>query len=278
MEVPAMIKVIFPEPDTQEWKAWRKKADDATQELIAKVNKGEKPNINDKLYKGMKQVIFDVFHGKCAYCEAKFILDQSGDVEHFRPKKGVTDENDQTIKDHPGYYWLAYDWCNLLPSCGKCNRLTKTRDGNLVGKGNRFPIKGARATKPDDNLENEQHLFIHPVFDDPDEHFVFDPITGLIGSKDGSERGITCIDLLDLNREGLPEERRDIYLSVVAFMYVVSIAYEKNEMEELIENLGVIITYKKGEKAYSLAGRKALEEDNPHYQKTLKPIADFLGL
>jgi len=270
-----MIKVIFPEPDTQEWRAWRKKADDATQELIEKVNNGEDPEINADLYKSMKQVIFDAFHGKCAYCEAEFRLDQPGDVEHFRPKKGVTDENDQLINDHPGYYWLAYNWRNLLPSCNYCNRPSKTRDGKPVGKRNRFPIKGIRATKPDDKLEDEQPLFIHPVFDDPDEHIIFDPVLGFIGAKDGSERGKTCIDLLNLNREGLPEKRLEIYTSVyyisLVFMYMVK--NEMNDREKLRDIFGIIIAYKKGEKAYSLAGRKALkalEEENPDFQEILK--------
>jgi uncharacterized protein (TIGR02646 family) len=93
----------------------------------------------------MRSVLFDAFLGKCAYCEVQFVLDQTGDVEHFRPKAGVVDEHDQRV-DHPGYYWLAYEWSNLLPSCSKCNRLTKTKDGRRVGKGERFPVMGRRAS------------------------------------------------------------------------------------------------------------------------------------
>ena len=52
---------------------------------------------------------------KCWYCESK-ILRPNSDVDHFRPKAGVTCER-QPLAEHDGYYWLAYDWQNFRLSC-----------------------------------------------------------------------------------------------------------------------------------------------------------------
>ncbi len=58
--------------------------------------------------------------GKCCFCESKIQHVMSGEVEHFRPKGGVRQRRSDPL-DRPGYYWLAYDWSNLLLSCQSCN-------------------------------------------------------------------------------------------------------------------------------------------------------------
>ena len=54
------------------------------------------------------------------YCESPVTSTNFGDAEHYRPKKAVTDKKRDTVQygvvPHPGYYWLAYDWRNLLPA------------------------------------------------------------------------------------------------------------------------------------------------------------------
>src|SRR5690349_1720738 len=62
----------------------------------------------------------ELFHGKCAYCESVYRAVDALDIEHYRPKGGVTEDD-----DHPGYWWLAGVWSNLLPSCPPCNQLRK---------------------------------------------------------------------------------------------------------------------------------------------------------
>jgi uncharacterized protein (TIGR02646 family) len=53
----------------------------------------------------------------CAYCGKQ----NSGlDVEHFRPKKKVEED-----EDHGGYWWLAYDCSNYLLGCNVCNQKRK---------------------------------------------------------------------------------------------------------------------------------------------------------
>lgn len=150
------------------------------------------------------------YHNKCAYCERLC----KADVEHYRPKKKVNGDN-----KHEGYYWLCYEWTNLLPSCVKCNR-----DG---GKHNHFPIIGRRIYTPkflkngNLNLDNnkaknkplriERPYLLHPEIDKPEDYFKFDLDANgdgirIIGvDKDG--RGVKTIEICSLNRQELRLER-----------------------------------------------------------------------
>ena len=132
-----------------------------------------------------------LFHGKCAYCETVYASSAPVDVEHFRPKGGVEGE-----PQHPGYWWLAMVWDNLLPSCIDCNRRRKQKSPNptsgslvtldeqarvfsssrimLSGKKDMFPITGPRrATNETDDLALESPLLLDPCRDKPDEHLLF---------------------------------------------------------------------------------------------------------
>lgn len=279
-----MIHQDFPEPNTAEWVEWRQDANTAIQKLIGQVEAGESPRINDQLYKRMRQVLFDAFHGKCAYCEARFVLDQSGDVEHFRPKGAVLDKDGQPVLispsakakvPHPGYYWLAYDWRNLLPSCSKCNRMTRTRDGKWVGKGARFPVKYSWAWHPGDEA-NEEPLLIHPVLDRPEKYLGIDVNTGVIYALDENEKGKACIEVLDLNREGLPEVRRKVYTQLLTRIQAALMAAFFKQWDVFQENFNAITDFQTGKEEYSLAGKKALEGQDD-LRQALKKIGDLLG-
>jgi uncharacterized protein (TIGR02646 family) len=76
---------------------------------------------------------------KCWYCEAKSPR-APFDVDHFRPKLGITVDG-VALAAHTGYYWLAYDWWNFRLSCQRCNRPEKDDTGSLHGKANEFPIQ-----------------------------------------------------------------------------------------------------------------------------------------
>lgn len=283
-----MLKVKFSPPvNDPKWDAWIDQAKAETKRNNRLARKKKKIGYKAKLYKKMRQVIFDGFHGKCAYCEAKFILTETGDVEHYRPKGAVTDELDQRIMisrrgkraiPHPGYYWLAYDWHNLLPSCSLCNRPSRPRRGLRIGKGTRFPVlssstlKYGHARRPGD-LPNELPGFLHPVFDDPHRHLSFDATTGLLIDK--TQRGKLCIDLLGLNREGLAKERKKIYLSVLAFVKTSIESIKQRDMQNVSDNLAIIESYKTGKEAYSLAGRVALKHQRAGMEE-LKRLYDAL--
>jgi len=137
----------------------------------------------------VKKRLDQLFHGKCAYCETFYASSAPVDIEHYRPKGAVEGE-----PDHNGYWWLAMDWENLLPSCIDCNRrrhqTTPRQTGSLEaleqgarfqhsrvmlsGKKDLFPItEGAtRAVKENDDLQAEGALLLNPCHDDPSEHLL----------------------------------------------------------------------------------------------------------
>ena len=182
------------------------------------------------------------FLGKCAYC-ACYIFDfQYGDVEPYRPKKGVTLSDDTPVKKvvgsdsvaHPGYFWLALDWRNLLPSCTDCNQ-PSTVDGRKIGKHNRFPVEGEHAFDPD-QLGEEKPLLLNPVLDSPESHLSVDTETGALLWN--SPRGRATIDVLGLNvRDRLPQERRRVMREVKALLvsYIASDGRDKAPLDELRE-------------------------------------------
>ncbi len=197
---------------------------------------------------------------------------QHGDMEHFRPKGKVTDLSDQSIriqdddgheKEHPGYYWLAYDWENLLPSCQLCNQPSKDLDsatGQTVklGKRSRFPLtSGSRYTwHPDHDLSAESPVFINPVQEDPAEHLEVDLETGLMSSK--TARGRVCIDVFGLNlRDGLPEGRRNAMLAVQAVL--VQLVHETTDLERQQLCINRLMQIRGGSEPYTLAARALLD-------------------
>lgn len=144
-----------------------------------------------KVYKSphVKQQLDALFHGKCAYCESFYASTTPVDVEHYRPKGAVHED-----ATHPGYWWLAMEWDNLLPSCIDCNRkrkqitpiistslLTLLKDSSgfshsrtlQTGKKDSFPILGQRVLSEATDLASEHALLIDPCRDDPEQHLRF---------------------------------------------------------------------------------------------------------
>jgi uncharacterized protein (TIGR02646 family) len=152
----------------------------------------------------------NIYRNKCAYCEC---FEPEPEVEHYRPKKGVTQ-----LPGHPGYYWLCYEWSNLMPSCHDCNK--------SATKGNHFPVYGAgRVTNPTflggviDETHNlldsvtltttEIPLLLNPEIQgyDPFNYFVMDNI-GWFKPKNGPAtleylKADKTIKIIRLNRDKL---------------------------------------------------------------------------
>jgi uncharacterized protein (TIGR02646 family) len=106
------------------------------------------------------QLKFDQ-HQKCCFCESIFTKTSYGDVEHFRPKTAYKKTGTKGYI-YPGYYWLSYDWTNLLFSCEICNRTYKK---------NEFPLGNELTRKlyhdHPNTLANEDRLLIDPTCEDP---------------------------------------------------------------------------------------------------------------
>ncbi len=152
----------------------------------------------------VRAALEELTHFKCAYCEID-ITRFDWDVEHFRPKGRVKEH-----KEHPGYYWLAYKWKNLLPACKFCNQnrkekslFTDPKPGDTGGKLDQFPLKreNRRAMDHDGDVSREEPLLIDPSGESPEGHFGYRP-DGQIFELNGSERGKKSIEVfrLDLRR------------------------------------------------------------------------------
>lgn len=218
-----MIFIEFNEPiSSRIWKRWRAACSKGTRKLKDEVKAGERPQITS-LYKwpSVKGRFYFgedcAFQGKCAYCETYLLVNQSPDIDHYRPKQGVADERGKPVlvdygtgeaEEHRGYYWLAYDWKNLLPSCEKCNRASLIKE-EIIGKYTRFPVSGPHALH-EDEIASEKPLLINPLVDDPDDFIRVNTENGLLEGKDGDGgRGETTIRILGLNtREQLHERRK----------------------------------------------------------------------
>jgi hypothetical protein len=124
---------------------------------------------------------------------------EDGDVEHFRPKAGWCQGAGEPLNT-PGYYWLAYDWNNLLLCCSACNQRFKR---------NYFPLVNpeARANAPEDDISLEVPLFINPAERDPAEFIDFRK--EIAYAIDDNPIGKMTIGALGLNRANFNERRRD---------------------------------------------------------------------
>lgn len=138
-------------------------------------------------------------HEKCCYCEAYLKHIGYGDVEHYRPKNGFRQGVGANL-EKPGYYWLAYDWNNLLFSCKRCN---------IGHKRSYFPLANhpqSRAYSHRDRIALELPLLLHPVQDDPSNHIRFRRAVAVAVRK--SLRGRATIKFCGLNRKKTLERRR----------------------------------------------------------------------
>ncbi len=146
----------------------------------------------------VKNTLLHAQHGKCCYCESKVRATSYGDVEHYRPKGAVKQVKEQRV-EYPGYYWLAYDWNNLLFSCAVCNQ---------SHKGTLFPLENldARARSHHDSIDNERPLFVNPAIEEPRRHIRFRGARTVHCTEFGKE---TIIGM-GLNRPALEESRKEL--------------------------------------------------------------------
>lgn len=182
-------------------------ADKATTEtdiLMAAFNSGKPIVVKQAIYghQEVKESLKRAQHNKCAYCETLDIRSHWV-VEHYRPKSGWRQNKPDKLQQ-PEYFWLAYDWNNLLFACDICN--------DAGHKQNLFPLadpsKRATAANPDTSLELP--LLINPYENDPSvdiEWHRWVPVP-----RNGSIRGRVTIDAFGLDRDvDLMDKRTDYY-------------------------------------------------------------------
>jgi hypothetical protein len=275
-----MIKIDLAAPlNDALWERWRRDCANARLTPKQVLEARKRPEIGN-LYKrkSIKERFYfsgsGPFRGKCAYCETYVTHFQSPDLDHFRPKLGVTDEEDVPITvdygwgstDHWGYFWLAYEWENLLPTCGKCNQASKI-EGEKIGKHNRFPVAGSHA-KFDDEVEIEQPLLLDPTHDEPDQHLRINTDDGTIEAKDGSLQGEMTIRVLGLNIRDQLRERRLGKIREVKSM-LVAIVHDPSRRRSVLDEL---LRMRRGEGEYTAAVRAILRELAPGLKEVIDEV------
>lgn len=205
------------------------KGAEATSDLQRKVIAGrslESNDFNKNIYAAtdVKRQLLDDQKRKCAYCE-RFLNGDFGAVEHFRPKGGYQQTKEDTLHK-PGYYWLAYDWSNLLFSCSECNTRYKR---------NLFPLTDdAQRDIAHEDISRERPLLLNPATDNLEEIIEFNRWIISAKASVDIDRAEETIALLKLNdRNDLVKRRRDAWNAYQKMSVVLSIA-EKQGNEELI--------------------------------------------
>ena len=204
-----------------EYRTPRLTSGETFRKLLELVRTRNKKLIDDAIYRDSYDTMYgkrsrvedqlaQVYLYKCAYCERIC----KSDIEHYRPKGGI----DEAL-DHPGYYWLCYEWTNLLPACITCNRED--------AKKNHFPVLGARVyppiLPPDDRLVleafdahnspliDERPFLLHPELDRPERYLSFvvdqDGKGIRLEGIDPEGRGEKTIAICKLNRNELALDR-----------------------------------------------------------------------
>ncbi|HKP09610.1 MAG TPA: AAA family ATPase [Gaiella sp.] len=152
---------------------------------------------------GVRAALREAYAGKCAYCETP-LGEEAMLVDRFRPASGALALDGTLSPDH--YWWLAYTWENLYPSCPECQSF----------KGARFPVREPRA-EPEttgEALRAERPLLLEPRYDDPEHHLVFAEDGSVASSTDEGRAtieilGLNRAQLLGLRQEALAEARRE---------------------------------------------------------------------
>lgn len=236
------------------------------------IYKGEKTVNGQKIHE-VREVLKVIYYNKCAYCEN---IEYKPEIEHYRAKKSVTGIT------HNGYYWLCYEWTNLLPSCRYCNT-----EG---GKGNDFPIMGNRVTAPtfdtqgnlnfdackaeNSPLIDEQPYLFHPEIDENvEDNFEF-LINGAMRGVDYQGRGRQTIRICNLNRDNLLAVRQviiDDYFGQISNQ--LNLYFENSMNYELLKKQLLLIFLKikinsKPEKKFS-ALSKYIQQ---HFNSIIVPL------
>lgn len=162
----------------------------------------------------VRSALEELFIDKCAYCESDISATTDWEVDHFRPKGRVAERD-----EHPGYYWLTYEWDNLYPSCTHCNQRRRDRPrwgdvrfGLTGGKADQFPLENeeTRCMDPTACHRDESTLLIDPCWDTPSWYLGFDPRGGIFALRQGgvaNPYGETTISVFNLRRRRLRKAR-----------------------------------------------------------------------
>lgn len=211
----------------------------------------ETKKVQNDCYKKAGKQLEILYYKKCAYCEQKYLSTSDTWVEHYRPK----------AKEH--YYWLAYEWSNLLPTCTKCNRKKRTQFPLLSEENrvkapllNNHRLDKEKCKADSSELLNESALVLHPEIDEPEMFLSFKIDENKEGveicEKDNSNKGKKTIEVCDLNRVDLKLKRQEIVIDSLVRLFDTIIELKINN----------IISDKNFQTAFNIVYKQMLEDSN----------------
>jgi len=109
-----------------------------------------------KITKAVKQALYDLYHGKCAFTEEKLAFEEMV-VARYRP-----------VSLYPA---LKFEWSNLLPVSKKVNALLSNKfsiEEKQVDK--KFLVEPENRKADSACLLAEEPLLLHPEVDTPENH------------------------------------------------------------------------------------------------------------
>ncbi|OQY46245.1 MAG: hypothetical protein B6242_08265 [Anaerolineaceae bacterium 4572_78] len=174
-----------------------------------------------------KQLIA-MFHEKCAYCESKSGHVAHLHIEHFYPKSYIE------------FQHLIFVWENWLVACQICNQ----------NKGTQFPMC------------DDVPCLVNPTEDSPHEHVDFIGADILAITKRGKE----TINIIDLNRTMLKEERSRWLMNIKSLLILIC---RESELKQEIRKY--LIWAMQPDAPYSAMTKAYLLEKTPKLAKPTTP-------
>lgn len=177
----------------------------------AKVNARKKAiTYKSTVWSDISNILAEQSKGKCWYCETNEIRSDNP-IDHFRPKNKVSE-----CADHPGYWWLAFDWKNYRYSCTYCNsrRVDVETEG---GKQDHFPIfVPPEWNKCPEDTNVERPMLLDPIKDDDCKLLTFNDngeACPVVENEDSEEykKVNRSIELYHLNHKPTTRARRFVF-------------------------------------------------------------------
>lgn len=186
------------------------------------------PQFNKQIYGAddVKLQLIKDQNGKCAYCEQSLNGD-FGAVEHFRPKGGYKNSANDCLHK-PGYYWLAYDWHNLLLSCSECNTKYKR---------NLFPLSDeSQRDILHKDISRENPLLINPSCDNPGDFIMFNRyIIVPRPNSQNAQKAKETINVLQLNDRSALLHRRQSAWSKHSNLCILKQLAQNDNNKQIVE-------------------------------------------
>lgn len=178
---------------------------------------------------------------------------------------------------HPGYFWLAYDWRNLVPACVFCNSGQGKNDRFDINKDYLILVKFDQAEidamlsvpkprpskkwpgyyylSPESLDALEEPLLLNPLNPreerDPSKHIRFG-VRGTVAAVDGSPLGRTSIEVFQLRAEELRTARQRAQETFRDKYYDAMRKFDPAKPEKSAAN-ALLGKYKAGRFAFSAA-------------------------